>query len=93
MYVCYIETLPLIMCFPPLSLNRIKIKHALVFKKKKISFNWGIYSVSIEISKHFTLVILVGPSSTLSAYTQAALLRRQWSFLCGQIFRWPESYN
>lgn len=33
------------------------------------SFNWEIYSVIIEISKHFNLVIIVGPTSTLSAYT------------------------
>lgn len=32
-------------------------------------FNWEIYSVIIEISKHFNLVIIVGPTSTLSAYT------------------------
>lgn len=46
---------------------------------KFFSFNWGIYSVSIELFKHLNLVIVVGPTSTLSAYThthtQTALLR------------------
>lgn len=68
LYVLNNKTPPLIMCFPSLSLIRIEIKHAL-FVFFFNSFNWEIYSVSIEISKHFNLVIIVGPTSTLSVYT------------------------
>lgn len=59
---------------------------------KFFSFNWGIYSVSIELFKHFNLVIVVGPTSTLSAYTHTdcPAKRGQWWFLCSQMFRWPE---